>query len=258
MANTVAPGDSAPTAHAPVDPPSDATTVSRPAPRRRRLYDAPTPPAGSENLPAGDGTPPATVDTHAQPARPRPSAEPAAAHQPVAPPPSAVAEALTDASATRASACHRSPLLRRLKGRQAIRDHALLAAGAMAIPVPLLDMATEAAIQVRMLKRLAHIHGVDFAEERAKALVAAAIGGFSTGWAAGSLLRYASFASYFTALWPSALLSSAITYGIGRLFEQHFERGGTFHDLSPDAAAQTLRDTARRLRRSRSAARTAP
>lgn len=139
--------------------------------------------------------------------------------------------------------------MRRLKAEQTVRDHALLAAGAMVIPVPLVDMAAEAAIQVRMVRRLAEIHDVDFAEERAKALVAAALGGFSAGWAAGALLRYASFATYFTNFWPSALLASSITYGIGRLFSHHFEQGGNLHDLSPETAASQLREQARRLRK---------
>jgi uncharacterized protein (DUF697 family) len=153
-------------------------------------------------------------------------------------------------------ACSRSPLLRKLKSRQTIRDHALLAAGAMVIPLPFVDMAAEAAIQVRMVRRLAEIHGVDFAEKRARTLVAAAIGGFSAGLAAGTLLRYASFASYIANFWPSAAASSAITYGIGRLFEQHFEKGGHLDDLSPDTAARALTDNARRLRATLSARRT--
>ena len=141
-----------------------------------------------------------------------------------------------------------SPMLRRLKAQQTLRDHALLAAGAMIIPVPLLDMAAEAAIQTHMVKRLTEIYGVDFAEERAKVLVAAALGGFSAGWAAGTLLRYASFATYFINLWPSAMLSSGITYGIGHLFMQHFEKGGGMHDLEPDVAASALKENARSLR----------
>lgn len=142
----------------------------------------------------------------------------------------------------------RSPMLRRLRARQTIRDHALMAAGAMAIPVPLLDMAAEAAIQVRMVKRLSEIHGIDFAEERAKTLVAAALGGFSAGWAAGSLLRYASFAMYFANFLPSAAIASAITWGIGRLFDQHFEKGGRLEDMHPDTAASALRQRAHELR----------
>lgn len=144
---------------------------------------------------------------------------------------------------------HESPMLCQLKAKQAVRDHALLSGGAMVIPVPLLDMAAEAAIQVRMVKRLAEIYGVDFGEERAKTLVVAALGGFSAGWAAGSLLRYASFATYFTNFWPSAILSAAITYAIGQVFMHHFDKGGGLHDLSPEAAASILKEKAMKLRR---------
>lgn len=205
-------------------PPSTPTPEAKPA-GRRRLYAATattedTPPAPAEKAQAPAAPP------EALPAQPTASAPPSAG--PCAPP--------------------RSPLLRSLKARQAIRDHALLAAGAMVIPVPFVDMAAEAAIQVRMVKRLAEIHGIDFAEERAKTLVAAAIGGFSAGWAAGNLLRYASFATYFANFWPSAILSSAITYGIGRLFSQHFERGGRLDDMAPETAAAALREKARSLR----------
>jgi uncharacterized protein (DUF697 family) len=144
---------------------------------------------------------------------------------------------------------HESPMLCLLKAKQAVRDHALLSGGAMVIPVPLLDMAAEAAIQVRMVKRLTEIYGVDFGEERAKTLVVAALGGFSAGWAAGSLLRYASFATYFTNFWPSAILSAAITYAIGQVFIHHFDKGGGLHDLSPEAAASILKEKAMKLRR---------
>ncbi len=143
---------------------------------------------------------------------------------------------------------HESPMLCLLKAKQAVRDHALLSGGAMVIPIPLLDMAAEAAIQVRMVKRLAEIYGVDFGEERAKTLVVAALGGFSAGWAAGSLLRYASFATYFTNFWPSAALSAAITYAIGQVFIHHFDKGGGLHDLTPETAARFLREKARSLR----------
>lgn len=221
--------------------PTDAPAPK--APRRRRLYASDTtadaaPEAGTEAVPKA-GTESTVAAAAAPPAE-------AAAVEVEAAPVATTAAATPPAPVRRNGT--RSPLLRDIRSRQAIRDHALLAAGAMVIPVPLVDMAAEAAIQVRMVKRLAEIHGVDFAEERAKTLVAAAIGGFSAGWAAGTLLRYASFASYFTNFWPSAALSSAITYGIGHLFAQHFSRGGHLDDLAPEVAADTLRAKARSLR----------
>ena len=134
-----------------------------------------------------------------------------------------------------------------MKADQAVRDHALLAGAGMVIPIPFLDMAVEATIQVKMVRRLCELYGIDFAEERAKIVMAAAVGGFSAGWAAGSLLRYASFATYFSNFWPSAMLASAITYAIGQVFVHHFEAGGGLHDLDTNKAAGILREKARQL-----------
>ena len=141
----------------------------------------------------------------------------------------------------------RSPLLLRMKVNQAVHDHALLAGGAMVIPIPFLDMAAEVAIQIKMVRRLCELYGIDFAEERAKAMVAAVVGGVSAGWAAGRLLRYASFATYFSNFWPSAILSSAITYVIGQIFIHHFDAGGGLHDLDAKKAAGILREKASQL-----------
>lgn len=218
---------------------------------------APTKPAAA----AKTSAPPA-ARTARKPA-PRPeaaaSAAPKATDQPAVAPPIegefiAAAEQVKIETAPTAvtvppKPLHESPMLCLLKAKQAVRDHALLSGGAMVIPVPLLDMAAEAAIQVRMVKRLAEIYGVDFGEERAKTLVVAALGGFSAGWAAGSLLRYASFATYFTNFWPSAILSAAITYAIGQVFIHHFGKGGSLQDLSPEAAANILKEKAMKLRR---------
>lgn len=224
--------------------------------RRRRLYasepaeDTTTVPAAAQS--AADGatnaatatdatSDPATVaasadNTPAEPIRPLPSPEILDAERATPSP---------ERPAAPRAGYVRSPVLRRQKARQTIHDHALLAGGAMAIPVPLLDIAAEAAIQVRMVHRLSEIYGLDFAEERAKALVAAAIGGFSTGLAANGVLR---FASYLLNFWTSAAASAAITYGIGRLFMHHFERGGRLEDLHPDTAARSLRQHARNWR----------
>lgn len=205
---------------------SDAKPPAKP--RRRRLYQE------------------MTEETAAAPAPVKARKKPAAKPEAAAP---LEGELIPPAVPTEPKPLHASPMLCRLKARQAVRDHALLAGGAMVIPVPFLDMAAEAAIQVRMVKRLAEIYGVDFAEERAKTLVVAALGGFSAGWAAAGLLRYASFAMYFANFWPSALLSAAITYAIGQVFIHHFEKGGGLHDLSPEAAASILKEKAMKLRR---------
>lgn len=244
----------------PTTPEATAAT-SKPRASRRRLY-APDPASGpADTAPTTPVTVPDTttngsiesVAPVATVARTESSkiagadaASDGAARNPA--PPQAARKAAGPAPLPAPRPITRSPMLRRLRAKQTIRDHVLLAAGAMAIPVPFVDMAAEAAVQIRMIRRLAVIHGVDFAEERAKALVAAALGGFSAGWAASSLLRYASFAMYFANFWPSAAIASAITWGIGKLFDQHFEHGGGLHDMKPETVASTLRERAVELR----------
>lgn len=234
---------SAAKAAAPTKPAAAAKTSARPAARTARK-PVPRPEASA----APQASAPAAAEAAAK-----------AAEQPAVAPPIegefiAAAEQVKIETAPTAvtvppKPLHDSPMLCLLKAKQAVRDHALLSGGAMVIPVPLLDMAAEAAIQVRMVKRLAEIYGVDFGEERAKTLVVAALGGFSAGWAAAGLLRYASFAMYFANFWPSAILSAAITYAIGQVFIHHFGKGGSLQDLSPEAAASILKEKAMKLRR---------
>lgn len=232
-------------------------------PRRRRLYQEVTeePVAAAARKPAAKQA----VKPEAKPAEkpaPQPEAKAAApkaeakaAEQPAVPPIEGDYIAAAEQVKIKAEPTylpqrlHESPLLCRMKAKQAVRDHALLSGSTAAVPVPILDMVADAAVQVRMIKRLAEIYGIDFAEERAKTLAVAALGGFSAGWAAGGLLRYASFALYFANFWPSAILSATITYAIGQVFIHHFEKGGGLQDLSPEGAASILKEKAMKLRR---------
>ncbi len=133
-----------------------------------------------------------------------------------------------------------SGVLRRLKADQTVRDHALLASGAMVIPVLLLSMAAETTIQIRMVSRLCTLYGIEFAEHRLKTVIVAVLSGISAGWAAGRLMHYASLAFYFRNFWPSALLTGGVTYVIGRVFIEHFESGGGIHDLNARKATTLL------------------
>lgn len=241
---------------------SDAKTPAA-KPRRRRLYQETTEEPGVHPTasPAGEKTAAQDAADAAATAQPAPVAplegEFIAAAEPVKIKTAPTAMPPVPPVPIAPTPLHASPMLCRLKAKQAVRDHVLLSGSAMVIPVPLLDMAAEAAIQVRMVKRLAEIYGVDFGEERAKTLVVAALGGFSAGWAAGNLLRYASFATYFTNFWPSAILSAAITYAIGQVFIHHFDKGGGLHDLSAAAAANILKEKAMKLRRKKPSMETA-
>ena len=62
-----------------------------------------------------------------------------------------------------------------------VEKHIWYAAGAGLIPVPLVDMAAITGINLNMIKALSAHYGVEFKEDRGKAIVGALAGGLSTG-----------------------------------------------------------------------------
>jgi len=110
--------------------------------------------------------------------------------------------------------------------RRIIRDYSIWSAGAGLIPIPVLDMAALAALQLKMLNSLSLHYGVEFQQQRARAIVASLIGGFHAGLLSGSILKIVPFVgTSIMALTPAA--TGGITYAVGMVFMQHFESGGT-------------------------------
>lgn len=104
------------------------------------------------------------------------------------------------------------------------------------IPVPLVDSAALAALQLKMLREFALLFRVPFERERGRSALAALLGGVvAAAPTAVGLLKTVPVAG--TALGYAALLplNAAATYAVGKLYIQHFASGGTF--LTFDAAA---------------------
>ncbi|HLA28319.1 MAG TPA: DUF697 domain-containing protein [Syntrophales bacterium] len=113
-----------------------------------------------------------------------------------------------------------------------VRQYMLWSAGAGLVPIPFLDMLAVVALQLRMLKRLCALYGLNYAEQRAKSVVTSLIGGIHAGLIAGSMIRLIPIIGLASlAAIPAA--SGALTYAVGRVFIQHFECGGAFLDFDP-------------------------
>jgi uncharacterized protein (DUF697 family) len=136
-----------------------------------------------------------------------------------------------------------SPLVRRVQAESVVRDHVLLSASAMAIPIPLPGALAEAAVQVRMIRKLAALYDVQFDESRTQTFLAAVLGALSAGWMAGRLLRFAASSTWILPFWPGAALTGGLCYLIGRFFIGHFENGGSLEDARPEDAAALLRSS---------------
>ncbi|HEV2547119.1 MAG TPA: DUF697 domain-containing protein [Stellaceae bacterium] len=119
-------------------------------------------------------------------------------------------------------------------------------AGAGLIPIPLVDIGAIAALQVKMVRDLAKLYGVEFPEVRAKAL---------SGGLAGGVLPYlmtmgSGYAFSFlktipvvgTALGIAAMpgFGAAATYAVGKVFAQHFAGGGSLLDFDLEAKKEEI------------------
>ncbi len=125
-----------------------------------------------------------------------------------------------------------------------IRTHVLWAMGAGLIPLPLLDIAAVAGIQLDMLKQLAIVHGVDYSRESGKAFVSALTG--STFAAVGASLFKAlpGVGTILGGLSMSAL-SGATTFAVGTVACRHFAEDGTLFNFDVDRARKAYEDAFR-------------
>ena len=102
------------------------------------------------------------------------------------------------------------------------------------IPLPVANMASVAALIVRMVKSLSSLYGVPFERTRARAIVIGLMGGvMPTGLAtvATSTLVYFVPGYNLIGLAVSSVTASAYARSIGQLFVEHFENGSTLIDF---------------------------
>jgi len=104
------------------------------------------------------------------------------------------------------------------------------------LPIPFVDLAAVAALQIQMLRLISRIYDVPFSENRGKALVAGIFGTVipvSTGVGMASVVKTIPIAGTAVGALATPALAVAATYAIGRVFIQHFASGGTLLDFEP-------------------------
>jgi uncharacterized protein (DUF697 family) len=114
---------------------------------------------------------------------------------------------------------------------------ALWGGGAGLIPIPFVDWATVAGVQIQMVRRLSQIYNVPFSANRGKSIIAALLGSLipeSSAAGVASLMKGIPIIGTVSLLTMPAL-SAGATYAIGRTFIHHFSSGGTLLDFhAPD------------------------
>ncbi len=126
----------------------------------------------------------------------------------------------------------------RAPGAQRLVDrYAKYSAAAGLVPVPVVDVAAIAAVQVAMLGELAAHYGVPYSRERGKTLVATMLGGLMPSLAGHQVLKAV---GPLLGMISVSGFAMAATYAVGRLFIAHFESGGTLLDIDVEKSRQTL------------------
>jgi len=116
-----------------------------------------------------------------------------------------------------------------------VQNYVLGAASIALVPLPLVDLAGLAALQVKLVHGLAKHYDVPFKDSVAQSLVAALLSGASSVLLAKGLASLAkAIPGLGTLAGGSVAISGAsVTYAVGEVFVKHFESGGTLLDFDP-------------------------
>jgi uncharacterized protein (DUF697 family) len=116
-----------------------------------------------------------------------------------------------------------------------VRRYMAMSAGAALIPFSGVDVAALAGIHIALIKELCEHYDIDFTEHTARNVLIGVAGSIVPG-TVGSILgrKILSMLPVANAVFGWVLMSAgsaAFSYGIGRLFIEHFEGGGTLLSL---------------------------
>ncbi len=125
---------------------------------------------------------------------------------------------------------------RKGRARKLVERFSLYSGVAGLLPVPVVDIAAVAGVQLQMLRRISQLYDIPFSKNRGKAIVASFAGTMipaSTGLGVASMVKSVPVAGTAIGAITAPALSVGATYVIGMTFVEHFARGGTLLDFEP-------------------------
>lgn len=123
------------------------------------------------------------------------------------------------------------------KSHEIIRHYAFGSSLTGFIPIPLVDIAGVIAVQRVMLLHLSRHYDVPFSKNATRIILSSLMGGVASKAAtpfASSALKLIPGVGTLASGASMATTSAASTYAVGKIFQQHFEKGGTFADFNLD------------------------
>lgn len=129
------------------------------------------------------------------------------------------------------------------KADRLIRDYAFGSSITGFIPVPFIDFLGLLGVQRLMLWRLSKLYGIPFSENLAKALLTTLLTSAGTVVSSpliSSMMYMIPGIGTLVGGYSAAALGGATTYAVGKVFQKHFEKGGTLENLDVDQAKKEL------------------
>ncbi len=118
-------------------------------------------------------------------------------------------------------------------------------AAAAIVPVPYIDILALGTVQVKMVRNLAKVYGLEADGETLKGVISALLGTLApaaiSGGLLGSALKVIPVGGTIVGSVGLAAFSSAATYAIGKIFVAHFDQGGTVKSFSAEAIEVDLK-----------------
>lgn len=125
------------------------------------------------------------------------------------------------------------------KAHNSIKNYTMAAMTVGLVPVPLIDMAALSAIQLKMVHSAANYYDVPFSKNIAKSIIGSLLGSsiaVTLALPVASYIKLIPIIGQSSGTISTALIGSASTYAIGKIFVEHFESGGTFLDFDEEKA----------------------
>lgn len=128
-----------------------------------------------------------------------------------------------------------------IRAESIVKNFALGALSSLLVPTLLAEWVLLPAIQLVLIRKLCDIYGQKFVINAAKAKISIFLSWLfilSTADAFSVVLRHVPFIGTSWRRVSTALIGSASTYAIGKVFILHFESGGTLLSLDPEKTRQ--------------------
>ncbi|MEJ2611880.1 MAG: YcjF family protein [Candidatus Thiodiazotropha sp.] len=135
-------------------------------------------------------------------------------------------------------------ILRQQQADSIVAKYAAWSSAFGILPIPIADMAGISGTQVGMVASLSRLYGVPFSKRWIRTLLSAILGGVAplavTSSVVSSLFKSMPGVGLTVGIAGMAGLSNLATRTIGRLFIDHFERGGDLSNVNTEKMRKNL------------------